>query len=115
MSNLIKSFLSVNYFHWLLISMVFYAGGEFFSKKFAMGPKVSILIVVLVFYSLNVLAWLAALWNKEELAIVGTTWAVLSVMVTISIGIFIFGERLNGYGIAGIIFGVVAIALLSMA
>ena len=115
MAIFFKSIFSINYFYWLLISMVFYAGGEFFSKKFAMSPKVSTVILILAFYSLGVLAWLAALWGKDELAVVGTTWAVLSLMVTVSIGIFIFGERLNWMGISGIILAVAAIVLLSMA
>jgi len=95
--------------------MVFYAGGEYLSKKFAMNPRLNTLILILIFYSLGVLAWLAALWRRNDLAIVGTTWATLSVLVTISIGIFIFGEKLNTLGLVGIITATVAIFLLSVA
>jgi multidrug transporter EmrE-like cation transporter len=113
MSELLKAFFSINYFYWLLISMIFYAGGEFFSKKFALSPKVSSVIFLLLFYAFGALAWLVALHGKDELADVGATWAVLSMLVTVTIGIFIFKERLNIYGITGIFLAAAAIFLLS--
>jgi len=113
--DLIKTFASINYFYWLLISLLFYAGGEFFSKKFAMHPRVSTVVLILFFYCLGALAWIVALYGKDELAIVGTTWAVLSAMVTVSIGVFIFGEKLNWMGFSGIILAIASIILLSMA
>jgi multidrug transporter EmrE-like cation transporter len=113
MPDFLKAFFSINYFYWLLISMVFYAGGEFFSKKFALVPKVSFVIFLLLFYSLGALSWIVALHGKDELADVGVMWAVMSMLVTVSIGIFIFRERLNAAGIIGIILAAVAIVLLS--
>jgi multidrug transporter EmrE-like cation transporter len=115
MQNVIKLILSINYFYWLIISMVFYAGGEYLSKKFAMNPRFNTVILILIFYSLGVLAWLVALWRRDELAVVGATWATLSVLTTISIGIFIFGEKLSPLGLVGIITATVAILLLSIA
>ncbi len=113
MPVLLKTIFSINYFYWLLLSMVFYAGGEFFSKKFALSPKVSFVVFLLLFYALGALAWIVALWGKDELADVGAMWAVLSLLTTVSIGIFVFRERLNIYGVLGIILAAAAIALLS--
>jgi multidrug transporter EmrE-like cation transporter len=113
MPDFLKAFFSINYFYWLLISMVFYAGGEFFSKKFAMVPKVSFVIFLLIFYAFGALSWIVALHGKNELADVGATWAVLSLLTTVAIGILIFKERLNVYGVVGIIFAAAAIVLLS--
>ena len=113
MPVLIKSILSINYFYWLLVSMVFYAGGEFWSKKFALHPKLSSILLLLFFYALGALAWIVALWGKDELSDVGAMWAVLSLMTTVAIGFYIFKERLNPYGIAGIILSAIAIFLLS--
>jgi multidrug transporter EmrE-like cation transporter len=115
MLDLVKTLLSVNYFYWLLLSMVFYAGGEFYSKKFALGPKPSFVAFLLIFYALGALAWIVALWNKDELADVGTMWAILSMLTTVSIGIFVFKEKLNAAGVIGVILAVVAIILLSRA
>jgi multidrug transporter EmrE-like cation transporter len=115
MPALIKTLFSINYFYWLLISMVFYAGGEFFSKKFALMPKVSFVIYLLIFYALGALAWIVALHGKDELSDVGAMWAVLSLLTTVAIGILIFKERLNAYGMVGLILAAAAIALLSKA
>jgi len=100
---------------WLIISAVFFAFGEFFSKKFALTPSLFYVITVVVIYSLGVLAWLPAILQKNQLSIVGSIWSVLSLMATVLIGVLIFREKLNTIGIIGIILAAIAIALLSIA
>src|ERR1044072_9932324 len=98
---------------WLVCSALFFAFGEFLSKKFALAPSTSYVISIVFVYALGTLAWLPAILQKNQLSIVGAIWSVLSLLATVLIGVLIFGERLNGVGIAGIIFGAIAIALLS--
>lgn len=104
---------SINYIIWLILSALFFAIGEFLSKKFALNPKLGYVISIIIIYSFGVLAWLPAILQKNQLSIVGTMWSVLSLLTTILIGVLIFNERLNIAGIAGIIFAFVAIVLLS--
>lgn len=104
---------SIHYIIWLIISSLFFAVGEFLSKKFSLNPKFSYVIFILVFYSLGVLAWLPAILQKNQLSIVGTMWSVLSLMTTILIGVLIFNEKLSVTGSVGIIFAFIAIVLLS--
>jgi multidrug transporter EmrE-like cation transporter len=100
---------------WLIISAVFFAFGEFLSKKFALAPSVGYVILILFIYSLGALAWLPAIFEKKELSIVGAIWSVLSLLATVLIGVLIFDEKLNVIAITGIILGIIAVALLSMA
>jgi multidrug transporter EmrE-like cation transporter len=109
-----KFLLSINYLIWLALSGVFFAAGEFMSKKFALNPRVTLVAGILVVYSLGVLAWLPAILQKNQLSIVGTIWSVLSLLTTVLIGILLFGEKLSLLGIIGIAAAVVAVALLSL-
>ena len=109
-----KSLLSFNYIFWLIVSTLFFAAGEFLSKKFAMGPRSSILILLIFVDVLSLLTWLPAIMQKNQLSIVGTIWSVLSLALTVSIGMVVFGEKLNVYGIVGIITAIIAIVLLTI-
>ncbi len=109
-----KFLLSINYLVWLALSGVFFAIGEFLSKKFALNPKGVLIICILAIYSLGVLAWLPAILQRNQLSIVGTIWSVLSLLTTVLIGVLIFGERLSAIGIIGIIMAVMAVVLLSL-
>ncbi len=100
---------------WLVLSAGFFAVGEFLSKKFALAPSFLYVVVIIGTYTLGTLAWLPAILQKNQLSIVGAIWSVLSLIATVLIGVLIFGEQLNGIGITGIIFGAIAIALLSIA
>jgi len=109
-----KSLLAINYIVWLIISALFFAVGEFLSKKFALEPKYAYVILILIAYSLGVLAWLPAILQRNSLSIVGTIWSVLSLCLTILIGTLIFREKVSAVGIAGMIAAVIAIILLSI-
>lgn len=100
---------------WLLISALFFAFGEFLSKKFALAPSLSYVFAIVIIYSLGTLAWLPAILQKKQLSITGAIWSVLSLLATVLIGVIIFRERLNVLTVAGIILGAMAIALLSIA
>ena len=110
-----KIFLSINYIFWLVLSALFFAVGEFLSKKFALTPKLIFVILILLAYSLGTLAWLPAILQKNQLSIVGVMWSVLSLLITALIGTIIFGEKLNFFGILGIIFAIISVILLSLA
>ena len=98
---------------WLLLSVVFFAAGEYFSKKFALGPSLKFVALILSAYILGTLAWLPSILQKNQLSVSGTVWSVLSVLATIGIGLLIFKERLDVLQIIGLILAIVALALLS--
>ena len=107
--------LSINYIIWLVVSALFFAAGEFFSKKFALKPSFSVVIFILMAYILGTLAWLPAILQKNRLSITGTIWSIMSLLATVLIGVLIFKEKLSLIGIIGIMLAVIAISLLSFA
>lgn len=104
---------SINYIFWLILSALFFAIGEFLSKKFALNPNLTLVIIILLTYSVGVLFWLPAILQKNQLSIVGTIWSVLSLLTTILIGTIIFNEKLSVISILGIIFAFLSLVLLS--
>lgn len=109
-----KYLLSIHYILWLLLSGVFFAIGEFLSKKFALNPKLSLFIILILTSSLGMITWLPAIMQKNQLSVVGVMWSVLSLISTILIGVLIFHEKLTQLNILGIILGVIAVTLLSI-
>ncbi len=109
-----KFLLSIHYIFWLILSALFFAVGEFMSKKFALGPKFFWVVLILCAYTLGTLAWLPAIVQRNSLSIAGAIWSVLSLLATVLIGVLIFGEKLSTLGIIGIITAFVAIVLLSI-
>ena len=109
-----KSLLSIHYLIWLILSGLFFAAGEFFSKKFALNPRAIMVVYILLMYILGTLALLPAILQKNQLSIVGAIWSVLSLLATVLIGLLIFGERLTVIVIIGIITAVIAVTLLSL-
>lgn len=100
---------------WLVGSALCFAFGEYLSKRFALAPSVPGVLLVLVAYNLGTLAWLPAILQKNQLSIVGAIWSVMSLLATVSIGVLIFHEFLTTVSILGILFGVLSVALLSLA
>ena len=82
-------------FVWLMLSASFYAGGEYFSKLWAINPTVGTSVQVVMCYSFAALTWLPALQDKNEITIMGASWLLLATASTIIIGCFIFHETLT--------------------
>jgi len=87
--------------------------GEYFSKKFAINPRLGTVGLILCAYALGTIAWLPAILQKNQLSIVGVIWSVLSLMATVLIGVIIFSEKLNYISIAGILAAIISIVLLT--
>ena len=105
----------MTYILWLILSALFFASGEFLSKKFALAPNWHYVVVIVLIYAAGTLAWLPAILQKNQLSIVGAIWSVLSLMATVLIGVLIFHEKLSLVGIMGLILAVVSVFLLSVA
>lgn len=110
-----NAILGMPYLVWLVISALFFAFGEFLSKKFALAPSFPYVVLIVFIYSLGTLSWLPAILQKNHLSIVGAIWSVLSLVATVLIGTLIFDEKLSGIAVIGIIFAAVAVTLLSLA
>ena len=109
-----KFLLSIHYILWLLLSVIFFGIGEFLSKKFALNPKLGLFMVLISTSALGMVAWLPAIMQKNQLSIVGVMWSVLSLIITVLIGVLIFNEKLSQINLLGILLGIIAVILLSI-
>ena len=98
---------------WLVLSALFFAGGEYLSKTWATQPSINKTIFVVLCYALGTLTWLPAMLHKNQLAVMGTIWLLLATIATIVIGVFVFHESLNTLNWIGIILAIFALFLLS--
>ncbi len=100
-------------YFWLLLSALFFAGGEYLSKKWGASPTISLTMSVVGIYALGSLAWLPALLHKNELALMGTAWLLLATVGSIVVGVFLFGETLTPLQWVGMAAAMVAMVLLN--
>ena len=99
---------------WIIVSAVFFAGGEFLSKRFALNPGWSLLILFIVVDVISAMAWLPAIFERNQLSITGVIWSIVSLMATVLVGILVFNEKLTALQTIGLFMGFVAVVLLSL-
>jgi multidrug transporter EmrE-like cation transporter len=106
--------MTTSVFILVLIAMMFYGFGEYFSKLFANVSSSKFAFLAILFYILTSCCFLPALKKFNSLSALGTVWNVGYTMITLGIGILIFHEPLTTLQILGIILGFIAIILLSI-
>jgi multidrug transporter EmrE-like cation transporter len=99
---------------WLLVSVLFFAAGEYFSKKWVLGPNTLLFLLVIIFYVAGSISWLPALMQRNQLAVLGTLWLLLGMIATVSIGLFLFGEKLSAVKVVGLGLALVSLVLLNI-
>lgn len=97
---------------WLLMSALFFSGGEYLSKLWGYKPGWGLTAAVVASYAVGTLLWLPALLHKNDLARMGTLWYLLTTPTTILLGVLVFKEKLTPTQWAGIAVAMVALWLL---
>lgn len=108
-----KILLFIPAFVWLIISALFFAYGEYLSKSWALQPRFSLVIAAMLTSALSMLTWLPAIFQRKELAIMGTMWILLATIATVFIGILVFAEKLTLLKWLGVGLALIAMALLA--
>jgi len=101
-------------FLFLLISALFYSGGEYFSKKWADTGSGYSLILLFAAYTMGVVFWLPALKETKTLAVTGMLWLLFATTGAIILGVGVFGERMNTCQWIGAVLAITACVLLSV-
>ncbi len=96
----------------LLSSVLFYAGGEYFSKLWGLGPTPALLLTALACYIVSALLWFPALLYRDQLLTIGVDWEVLGLCATLLLGFFVFHEALTFKNWIGLALGLIAAWLL---
>ena len=97
---------------WLLMSALFFSGGEYLSKLWGYKPGWGLTTAVVCSYAVGTLLWLPALLHKNDLARMGTLWYLLTTPTTILLGVLVFREKLTPTQWVGIGVAMVALWLL---
>ena len=98
---------------WIIASTLFYAYGEYFSKKYSNTHEFQYVIYAMIMYGCGTPLWLMAIKAKNHLVITSTTWTILALFFTYTIGFIIFKERISLINSIGLGFGIVGIILLN--
>lgn len=98
---------------WLILSALSFAAGEYASKKFALSPSGTSVLLTILLYAGSSLFWLPAILKTNQLALTGILWLLLAMIATVGMGVLMFGEPLLWYHWIGIIMAIFAIVLLA--
>ena len=107
-------FTIIPFWVWIILSAVFFAFGEFLSKKFALNPGWVLFIMFLVVDIISAAAWIPAIFEKSQLSVTGVVWSIVSLMATVLIGILAFDEKLTFTQSVGLATGLVSVIFLSL-
>ena len=106
------SFLGLNYFWWLMLSLPFYGIGEYTSKLFAQTHMWYYVVIGILGYALGCLCWFPALMLRNELLVLDTIWKALAAGVTALLALLIFHERPSVVQYIGIVLVFIGILLV---
>ncbi len=98
---------------WIVVSAIFFAFGEYISKKFALSPGWSLFTLFIAVDIMSAVAWLPAIFEKNQLSITGVIWSIVSLIATVAIGVLAFNEKLTLTQSIGLALGFVSVVLLS--
>lgn len=99
---------------WLLLSAVSFAAGEYLSKIWAVKPSWWFATVVTLVYAVGTYLWLPAMLHKNQLSIMGTLYAIISLVTTLGIGFLVFHESISVTQGIGLALAFVSVILLSV-
>ncbi len=99
---------------WIAVSTIFFAVGEYLSKRFALAPSLILALYILCVYLFSTLTWLPAIFEEQKLAVIGTIWIIIGLGADLFIGLVLFRERLDHWQWLGLMFGTVGVVLLSL-
>lgn len=98
---------------WLVISALLAAIGDYYSKRWALHPTYGLGVAVVLLYTLCSVAWLPALFQRNELARMVVMWLTLSMIAGVAIGSLLFGEKLTTTHWVGIVLAGIGMMLLA--
>ncbi|MDD5751248.1 MAG: hypothetical protein PHS73_01885 [Candidatus Peribacteraceae bacterium] len=99
-------------FVWLLFSALFFAYGEYLSKKWALHPGWMMALAVVGVDAIGTFLWLPAIFNRNVLSIIGMAWLLIGAVASVGIGLIVFRETLNWTQWTGMGFALIALVLL---
>ncbi|MEK7187666.1 MAG: hypothetical protein AAB691_02355 [Patescibacteria group bacterium] len=98
----------------LLIGAICVAVGDYFAKSWSVEQRDILYYIAFASYALSPLFYLPTLL-KESLIVTTIIWSILIILVSITLGAIVFHETLSPLKWSGVILGLVALVILSLA
>ncbi|MEK7464769.1 MAG: hypothetical protein AAB617_03260 [Patescibacteria group bacterium] len=114
MNALLAIFQKVPMIVLMLIGVLFVALGDFLGKSWSLQQKHLFYFLAILSYGAGNIFYLPTLL-REGLVVTTIIWSILVILVSIFIGMVMFGETLSPLRSVGVIFGVVSLVILQMA
>lgn len=105
--------MSVGFYAWLGAAMVVFLSASASVRAYIDNDRLWVLLGGLLLYTLGNLMMIR-LMRESGMAIAISLSAVLQLMMATAVAVILFGERPTGIQIAGILLGVLAVALIVM-
>ena len=96
----------------LVLSGIFQAAGEYFSKLWGLQPGWKFGVLAVAAYAISSTIWLPALLYRNQLSTIGVAWDLIAICATLGLGLFVFHEVLTARQWAGLVLALVALWLL---
>ena len=98
---------------WFMVSMVFYFVGTYLSKLYSDLPTYFLFISSMIFFTIVSIFWMFLLKETNQLAVIGSIWSIVCLIIQVFIGVFLFKESLSATKWIGIGIGTISVILLS--
>ncbi len=102
--------------HWIIgisLLITFEVVADIFAKEYSLKQTALFWSLALVSYVVANIFWLSAINNGSGLTRGAILFSVGSAVAATLVGLVMYGEKLNSVQIAGVLVGIVAIALIS--
>ena len=97
----------------LLFSASAVVAGDYFAKLWSTNQRTVFLLAAFLGYFLSSVFYIPTLL-REGLVVTSVIWSLLSIIGFLFVGLVIFREQLTTLQIIGVIFGIIALAILSV-
>jgi uncharacterized membrane protein len=97
-----------------ILAMATYFIGTYHSKRYADTMEMKYAVYASIEFLFTTITWLMILTQVNKLAIIGAIWSICCCFITILLAFMVFNETMTTTQIVGLMFGVVAIVLMSI-
>lgn len=85
---------------------------EYFSKVWGNRQTPVVGVVVVILYGLSTIGWLGIMAHKNQLFVMGVMWQVIVTLISATVGLVVFSEKLSGWQWAGAALAVMSVSML---
>lgn len=96
----------------VILAAVSVIAGDLFAKYWSINTKNTFYLLAVLFYIGSAIFYIPSLLN-EGLVLTSMLWSLVSTVGLVVIGVVIFKETLSSVQIAGLVFGIISLAILS--